>query len=82
MGQPARRLLCSLADRHATGLRSEAVLGHILLTTLGLLLIVLGFWGGHIWSRPYDTLAAWCAPIGLVLTLVGIVLLFIPNFFT
>jgi hypothetical protein len=62
-------------------IRRKAVLGHILLTTLGLLLIVLGFWGGHEWPKLYDTLAAWCAPIGLVLTLAGIVLLFIPNFF-
>jgi len=57
------------------------VLGHILLTALGLLLIVLGFWGGHVWSKPYDALAAWCAPLGLVVMLAGIVLLFIPNFF-
>ena len=25
------------------------MLGHVLLTALGLLLIVLGFWGGHVW---------------------------------
>jgi hypothetical protein len=58
------------------------MLDHILLTALGLLLIVLGFWGGHVWPKPYDALAAWCAPIGLILMLAGIVLLFIPNFFT
>jgi len=58
------------------------MLGHVLLTALGLLLIVLGFWGGHVFSRPYDTLVAWCAPVGLVIMLVGIVLLFIPGFFT
>ena len=58
------------------------MLGHILLTVLGLLLIILGFWGGHVWPRPYDALVAWCAPVGLVVTLVGIVLLFIPRFFT
>jgi hypothetical protein len=58
------------------------VLGYILLTAVGLLLIVLGFWAGHTWPRPYDALAAWCAPIGLLLTLAGIVLLFIPHFFT
>ena len=60
---------------------NKAMLGHILLTTLGLLLVVLGFWGGHVWSKPYDALVAWCAPIGLVVMLAGIVLLFIPNFF-
>jgi len=58
------------------------VLGHILLTMLGLLLIVLGFWGGHMWPKPYDSLVAWCTPVGLVVALIGIVLLFIPNFFT
>jgi len=57
------------------------MLGHILLTVLGVLLTILGFWGGHVWPKPYDALVAWCAPIGLVVTLVGIVLLFIPNFF-
>ena len=57
------------------------MLSRILLTALGVLLIVLGFWGGHVWSKPYEALAAWCAPIGFVLTLAGIVLLFIPNFF-
>ena len=58
------------------------MLGHRLLTVLGLLLIILGFWGGHVWPKPYGSLVAWCAPIGLVVTLAGIVLLFIPGFFT
>ena len=81
MGQPPGCLLCSVADKHATNLRDKAVLGHILLIALGLLLIVLGFWGGHECPKPYDALVAWCAPIGLVVMLTGIVLLFIPNFF-
>ena len=58
------------------------MLGHILLTMLGLLLIVLGFWGGHMGPKPYDSLIAWCTPVGLVVALIGIILLFIPNFFT
>jgi len=57
------------------------VLAHVLLTALGLVLIVLGFWGGHVFPKPYDALVAWCAPVGLVVMLVGIVLLFIPGFF-
>ena len=57
------------------------MLGHALLTALGLGLIVLGFWGGHVFPKPYDTLVAWCAPVGLVVLLAGIVLLFIPSFF-
>ena len=58
------------------------MLGHILLTALGLLLIALGFWGGHACPKPYGALVAWCAPVGLVVTLAGIVLLCIPTFFT
>ncbi len=58
------------------------MLAHILLTVLGLLLIILGFWGGHVWPKPYDALVAWCAPVGLLVTLVEIILLFIPSFFT
>jgi hypothetical protein len=46
-----------------------------------LVLIVLGFWGGHEYPKPYDALVAWCAPIGFVVLLAGIVLLFIPHFF-
>jgi hypothetical protein len=57
------------------------VITHALLTALGLWLIVLGFWAGHECRQPYDALVAWCAPIGLVVMLAGIVLLFIPNFF-
>jgi hypothetical protein len=57
------------------------VLAHALLTALGLVLIVLGFWGGHVFPKPYDALVAWCAPVGLVVMLAGIVLLFIPRFF-
>jgi len=45
------------------------------------MLIVLGFWGGHVFPKPYDALVAWCAPVGLVVMLTGIVLLFIPGFF-
>ena len=57
------------------------MLAHALLTALGLMLIVLGFWGGYGFPKPYDALVAWCAPVGLVVMLTGIVLLFIPSFF-
>ena len=36
------------------------MLGHILLTALGLSLIVLSFWGGHECPKPYDALVAVC----------------------
>lgn len=82
MGEPDCCLLRSLAHRDALGLGTKTVLGHALLTALGLLLIMLGFWGGHECPKPYDALVAWCAPIGLVIMLAGMVLLFIPNFFS
>jgi hypothetical protein len=68
--------------QHLHNFWSKTMLGHALLTTLGVLLIVLGFWGGHERPKPYDALVAWCAPIGVVIMLAGIVLLFIPNFFS
>jgi hypothetical protein len=82
VGERTGSFLCSLAYSYAVHLRRKIVLGHILLTVLGLLLVILGFWGGHVWPKPYASLVAWCAPVGLVVTLIGIVLLFIPNFFT
>jgi hypothetical protein len=82
VGEFDRRLLRSLAHRDAPDLGSTTVLGHVLLTALGLLLIILGFWGGHECPKPYDALVAWCAPIGLIIMLAGVVLLFIPNFFS
>lgn len=47
----------------------------------GVCMIAVGFWGGHTWPQPYATLAAWCAPLGLLLTLAGIVSVYIPSFF-
>ncbi len=57
------------------------MLGHGLLIALGLLLIVFGFWGAYRLRSPFDTLAAWCAPLGLLVTLGGVILLIIPDFF-
>jgi hypothetical protein len=57
------------------------VLGHIGLITAGLLLITLGFWGGSRLRFPYSDLVALGAPVGLLVTLVGILLLIIPRFF-
>ena len=58
------------------------MLSHICLIAVGLLLIMGGFRGSAHFRPPYDALIAWCAPLGLLVTLVGIVLLVIPNFFT
>ena len=57
------------------------MLSHGLLAVLGMLLVVCGFWGGHRCRKPYNTLAAWCAPVGLIVVLASTVLFFIPHFF-
>jgi len=54
---------------------------HIILITVGIFLIAGGFWGSTQLRKPYDVVSAWCAPVGLLVTLVGIVLLIIPHFF-
>jgi hypothetical protein len=48
----------------------------------GLVLIVFGFWGSSQLRSPFDGMAALAAPIGLVLSIVGVILLVIPTFFT
>jgi hypothetical protein len=48
----------------------------------GLVLIVFGFWGSNQLRSPFDGMAALAAPIGLVLSMVGVILLVIPTFFT
>ena len=48
----------------------------------GLVLIVFGFWGSSQLRWPFDGMAALAAPIGLVLSMVGVILLVIPTFFT
>jgi hypothetical protein len=48
----------------------------------GLLLIAGGFWGSTLHHPFYAAVFAWCAPIGLLLSLAALVLLCIPDFFT
>jgi hypothetical protein len=57
------------------------LLYHILLILLGMALIIAGFWGSTQLRKPYDALIAWCAPVGLLVVLAGVVMLIIPNFF-
>ena len=57
------------------------MLNSVLLIVLGLLLIAGGFGGSYQFRTPYDSLVAWGAPVGLLVTLTGITLLVIPNFF-
>jgi hypothetical protein len=46
-----------------------------------MVLIIAGLWGSTQLRKPYDALIAWCAPLGLLVVLTGVVLLIIPNFF-
>ena len=53
----------------------------IVLISLGMLLISGGFWGSSRLRSPYDAIIAWGAPLGLLVTLIGVILLIIPDFF-
>jgi hypothetical protein len=62
-----------------------ADLNHLLpMTTLlsGLALMVLGFWGSSQWRSPFDGIAACGAPIGLLLSIIGVIVWVIPTFFS
>lgn len=53
----------------------------IVLISLGMLLISGGFWGSSRLRSPYDAIIAWGSPLGLLVTLIGVILLIIPDFF-
>jgi len=53
----------------------------ILMTISGLLLIGLGLWGIHSCKGFLERLGALLAPMGLIITLLGVLLLCVPNFF-
>lgn len=67
--------------RYADGVRQQNVLNGILLTIGGGLVILTGLWGSSQRSPLCAALLAWLAPIGLLITLAGIMLMLIPNFF-
>jgi hypothetical protein len=58
------------------------ILLHIAMLLGGLALIIFGFWGSSQLRSPFDGIAAFAAPIGLLLSIVGVILLVIPTFFT
>lgn len=62
-------------------MRRAGLLYHVLLILFGMVLITAGFWGSTQIRKPYDALIAWCAPVGLLVVLTGVVLLIIPHFF-
>jgi hypothetical protein len=55
---------------------------HIGMILGGLALMVGAFWGSSQLRPPFDGLAALAAPIGLLLSITGVILLAIPTFFT
>lgn len=48
---------------------------------LGIALITVGMWGSTTLRAPYNAIVAWGTPMGLLLTLAGLVRLIIPDFF-
>lgn len=61
---------------------NSGLLLHLGMLVSGLALVVCGFWGSSQLRPPFDGIAAFAAPIGLLLSIVGVVLLVIPTFFT
>lgn len=55
---------------------------HITMILGGLAFIVCGFWGSSQLRSPFNGLVALAAPLGLILSIVGVMLLVIPTFFT
>ena len=55
---------------------------HSLMIIGGILAIGWGLWATYNLKNPYDILGAACAPIGLVLALLGTLLICVPNFFS
>ncbi len=55
---------------------------YIAMVLAGLSGIGFGFWGQGSFKSPYDTFAALCLPISLVIGLLGVLLLCVPNFFS
>ncbi len=55
---------------------------HMTMVLGGLALIVCGFWGSSQLRSPFDQLVAFAAPLSLVLSIIGVILLVIPTFFT
>ena len=48
---------------------------------IGLALIGWGFWASDKMKSPWNVIGALCAPVGLVIALLGVLLFCVPNFF-
>lgn len=54
---------------------------HIAMILAGLTILVAGFWGTSNTKTSWNTIAALSLPIGIITTLMGVLLLCVPNFF-
>ncbi|MBE9541794.1 MAG: hypothetical protein IMF01_05700 [Proteobacteria bacterium] len=52
-----------------------------LMILLGIPLMGWGFWGSYNAKKPWDTIAALSLPIGMIVSLMGILLTCVPKFF-
>jgi|TARA_Y100000294_G_scaffold86692_1_gene81087 hypothetical protein len=49
---------------------------------IGILTMGWGLWASFNLKKPFDIFGAACAPIGLVLALIGTLLICVPGFFS
>jgi len=54
---------------------------HSIMVVGGLLLVAIGLWAAHCRTGFMEKLGAVLAPLGLLITLLGILLLCLPDFF-
>lgn len=57
------------------------ITAYILMIGSGVFMIGWGFWAAYNARKPIDIIGAILTPVGLLLALAGIILLWIPNFF-
>ena len=55
---------------------------YIIITIVGTFLVCWGFWRAHLGPKKGQTLAAFLALVGLFMSFLGILLYFVPGFFT
>ncbi|MBE9503373.1 MAG: hypothetical protein IME96_04290 [Proteobacteria bacterium] len=48
---------------------------------VGLIIIGGGFWVSYNTKKPWDIIGALCLPVGMIITLFGVLLNSVPNFF-
>ena len=54
---------------------------HILMIIGGLAVISAGFWGTYNAKAPWNTVSSLVLPLGLITSIIGVLLLCVPDFF-